>query len=221
LWTSVSVVQTWDYSTARRLSTSNAVLNDVINFFFTCKFEHIGNPDFCPVITISDESERKPALGTSKNCFFRLVINPKGFIEVTRRGKTLRLRRIGYRDAETGNRYQFLTNYFRLSAKTIADIYKDRWQIELFFREIKQNLRIKSFVGNTENAVLIQINTYLTVYLILAYQKFMSKIGLSVQQIFQIALLNLLGTETLEDLLTPKRRMLENPYNLSLVSLVA
>ena len=75
------------------------------------------------------------------------------FIEMISRGKTLRLRRIGYRDAETGKRYEFLTNHFRLSARTIADIYKQRWRIEMFFREIKQNLRIKSFVGNTENAV--------------------------------------------------------------------
>jgi len=105
-------------------------------------------------------------------------------IEVTSRGKTLRLRRVGYRDAETGKHYEFLTNHFRLSARTIADIYKERWRIEIFFREIKQNLRIKSFVGNTENAVFIQSYTALTVYLLLAYQKFLSKIGLSVQQIF-------------------------------------
>jgi hypothetical protein len=142
-------------------------------------------------------------------------------ITVTHKGKTLRLRRIGYRDAETGKRYQFLTNHFRLSAKTIADIYKDRWQIEIFFREVKQNLRIKSFVGNSENAVLIQIYTALTVYLLLAYQKFMNKIRMSVQQIFQIALLNLLGSYTLDELLKPKQRKPENPYNLSLLNLVA
>ena len=97
-------------------------------------------------------------------------------IEVSSRGKSLRLRRIGYRDQEIGKHYEFLTNHFRLSAKTIADIYKDRWQIELFFKEIKQNLRIKTFVGNSENAVLIQIYTALTVYLLLAYQKFLSRL---------------------------------------------
>lgn len=53
-------------------------------------------------------------------------------IEVASRGKTLRLRRVGYRDAETGIRYEFLTNHFRLSARTIADIYKERWRIEIF-----------------------------------------------------------------------------------------
>ncbi|MDL2216272.1 IS4 family transposase [Desulfovibrio sp. OttesenSCG-928-M14] len=143
-------------------------------------------------------------------------------IEVTHsRGKTLRLRRIGYRDAETGKRYEFLTNHFCLSAKTIADIYKDRWQIEIFFREIKQNLRIKSFVGTSENAVLIQIYTALTTYLLLAYQKFLSRIGLSVQQLFQIITVNLLGTHSLEELLNPRRRKTENDCQLSLLSLAA
>jgi FOG: Transposase and inactivated derivatives len=142
-------------------------------------------------------------------------------IEVVSKAKTLRLRRIGYRDPETGKHYEFLTNHFRLAPKTIADIYKDRWQIEIFFREIKQNLRIKTFVGNTENAVLIQIYSALTVYLLLAYQKFLSRIGLSVQQIFQIIQLNMLGSASLEELLNPRRRKNENSYNGSLLELVA
>ena len=57
------------------------------------------------------------------------------------------LRRIGYTDTETGKHYVFLTNNFQLSAKTIADIYKARWQVELFFKWIKQNLKIKAFIG--------------------------------------------------------------------------
>ena len=142
-------------------------------------------------------------------------------IEVTVRDKKLRLRRIGYRDQETGKHYEFLTNHFRLSPKTIADIYKDRWQIELFFKEIKQNLRIKHFVGNSENAVLIQLYTALTVYLLLAYQKFLSRIGLSVQQILEIIQLNLFGTASLEDLLYPRQREKQNPYNFSLLTCAA
>lgn len=142
-------------------------------------------------------------------------------IEVSSRGKTLRLRRVGYRDAETGKRYEFLTNHFRLSARIIADIYKERWRIEIFFREIKQNLRIKSFVGNTENAVLTQIYTALTVYLLLAYQKFLSKIGLSVQQIFQLITLNLLGTSSLEELLNPRLRKNGNSYDFALLEWAA
>ena len=64
-----------------------------------------------------------------------------------------RLRRIGYRDEETGKYYVFLTNNMALAAKTIADLYKARWQVELFFKWIKQNLKIKSFVGTSKNAV--------------------------------------------------------------------
>jgi hypothetical protein len=142
-------------------------------------------------------------------------------IEVISDKKPLRLRRIGYRNPESGKRYEFLTNHFRLSSKTIADIYKERWQIELFFKEIKQNLRIKSFVGTSENAVLIQIYTALTVYLLLKYQKFLSRLALSVQQLFQIIQVNLFGTTSLEELLKPPRRKNENPYNLSLLRFAA
>lgn len=67
------------------------------------------------------------------------------------------LRRIGYSDPLTGKHYVFLTNHFALSAKTIADIYKQRWQIELFFKWIKQNLKIKTFIGTSKNAVMTQI----------------------------------------------------------------
>jgi transposase len=142
-------------------------------------------------------------------------------IEVVSGKQTLRLRRIGYRDPESGKRYTFLTNHFRLSPKTIADIYRERWQIELFFKEIKQNLRIKRFIGNSENAVLIQIYTALTVYLLLKYQKFLSRLGLSVQQLFELIQVNLLGVASLEELLNPRRRKTENPYSLSLLSLAA
>jgi len=110
---------------------------------------------------------------------------------------------------------RILTNPVRLSARTIADINKERWRIKIFFRKIKQPLRIKSFVGNTENAVLIQIYTALTVYLLLAYQKFMSNIGMSVQQIFQLITLNLFGTRSLEELLNPRSPKTENPRYLS------
>ena len=138
-------------------------------------------------------------------------------IEVTRNKTSLILRRIGYRDALTGKHYVFLTNNFSLCARTIADIYKERWQIEIFFKEIKQNLHIKRFVGNSENAVLIQIYTALTVYLLLAFQKFLSKTGLSVQHLFELISLNLFGTASLEELLHPRTRYLKNSYENSLL----
>ena len=100
------------------------------------------------------------------------------------------LRRVGYRDLETGQRYEFLTNNFRLSAKTIADIYKQRWQIELFFKWIKQNLKIKSFVGHSRNAILTQIWIALCTYLLLAYIKFAAKLDWSMQQMLRLLQLN-------------------------------
>ena len=101
------------------------------------------------------------------------------------------LRRIGYRDPETGKHYVFLTNNFKLAARTIADIYKARWQVELFFKWIKQNLKIKSFVGTSKNAVMTQIWIALCMYLLLAFLKFQSKLTKSMQQILRLLQLNL------------------------------
>lgn len=111
------------------------------------------------------------------------------------------LRRVTYRDPETGQRYEFLTNHFKLSAKTIADIYKQRWQIELFFKWIKQNLKIKSFIGTSKNAVLTQIWIAMCAYLILCYIKFTSKISASMQQILRLLQLNLFEKRDIECLL--------------------
>ena len=90
-----------------------------------------------------------------------------------------RMRLILFKDERTGQLYQFLTNNFRLVASTIAAIYKQRWQIELFFKWIKQNLKIKTFLGTSKNAVMAQIWVAMTYYLLLAYIKFMSKTRLS------------------------------------------
>jgi hypothetical protein len=113
------------------------------------------------------------------------------------------LRRIAYRDAASGKRYVFLTNHFKLSAKTIADIYKERWQIEIFFRWIKQNLRIKAFIGNSENAVLSQIFAALMVYLLLCYLKFLCNLGITLQTLTRLLQLNLFRTCTFKELLQP------------------
>ena len=111
------------------------------------------------------------------------------------------LRRIGYRDSETGKHYIFLTNNFKLAARTIADIYKARWQVELFFKWIKQNLKIKSFVGTSKNAVMTQIWIALCVYLLLAFIKFQSKLKKSMQQILRLLQLNLFEKRDLMALL--------------------
>ena len=103
----------------------------------------------------------------------------------------VQLRRIGYRCPETGKHYVFLTNNFKLAAKTIADIYKARWQVELFFKWIKQNLKIKSFIGTSKNAVMTQIWIALCIYLLLAFIKFQSKLTKSMQQVLRLLQLNL------------------------------
>lgn len=111
------------------------------------------------------------------------------------------LRRIAYRDAGTGKHYVFLTNNFKLAAKTIADIYKARWQVELFFKWIKQNLKVKSFVGTSKNAVMTQIWIALCIYLLLAFLKFQSKLQKSTQQILRLLHMNLFEKRDLMALL--------------------
>ena len=98
------------------------------------------------------------------------------------------LRRIRYHDAVTGKEYEFLTNNFKLAARTIADIYKARWQVELFFKWIKQNLKIKSFIGTSNNAVMTQIWIALCVYLLLSFVRFQSKHRRSLQQMLRLLL---------------------------------
>jgi len=90
-----------------------------------------------------------------------------------------RMRMVVFKDEETGKVYHFITNNFRLAASTIAAIYKQRWQIELFFKWIKQNLKIKTFLGTSKNAVMAQVWVAMIYYLLLAYIKFMSKTSLS------------------------------------------
>jgi putative transposase len=119
----------------------------------------------------------------------------------TRKKCPICLRRIGYRDPETGKHYVFLTNHFALSAKTIADIYKQRWQIELFFKWIKQNLKIKTFLGTSKNAVLTQIWIALCAYLLLAFIRFHSTLDTSLQQILRLLQINLFEKRDLYTLL--------------------
>lgn len=113
------------------------------------------------------------------------------------------LRRIGYKDPDTGKHYFFLTNNFHLSAKTIADIYKDRWQIELFFKWLKQNLKIKTFLGTSKNAVMTQIWIALITMLVLAYMKFLAKLGKTITQIQRLLQLNLFERQDLWGLFDP------------------
>ena len=101
------------------------------------------------------------------------------------------LRRIGYRDPDTGKALVFLTNNFTVPALTIAQLYRGRWQIELFFKWIKQHLRIKAFYGTSANAVRIQIWTAIAVYLLVALLKKRLGLATSLYTILQILSLTL------------------------------
>ena len=142
--------------------------------------------------------ERRPVLA-AKGLTCDQTIEFSGAL--TARKCPLPMRRIGYRDPQTGKHYIFLTNNFKLAAKTIADIYKSRWQVELFFKWIKQNLKIKSFIGTSNNAVMTQIWIALCVYLMLAFIKFQSKLKKSMQQILRLLQLNLFEKRDLMALL--------------------
>jgi hypothetical protein len=96
------------------------------------------------------------------------------------------LRRVSYFDAETNKRLKFLTNNFTLPALTIAQIYKQRWQVELFFKWIKQHLRIKAFYGVSENAVKTQIWIAVSVYVLVAIVRKRLELNASLYQILQI-----------------------------------
>lgn len=105
-----------------------------------------------------------------------------------------KLRRIRYLDKTNEDKpkeYTFVTNNFKLAARTIADIYKARWEVELFFKWIKQNLKIKSFLGTSKNAVMTQIWVAMCSYLIVNFIKNQSKSTKTMRQILRILSLNL------------------------------
>jgi IS4 transposase len=97
-----------------------------------------------------------------------------------------KIRRIKVIDPETGKTLVFLTNNFALSAQTIADLYRCRWQVELFFKWIKQNLRIKRFFGTSENAVRTQIWIAVSVYVLIAIIKKRLRLEPSLYTLLQV-----------------------------------
>jgi hypothetical protein len=111
------------------------------------------------------------------------------------------LRRIAYCDAETGRRFVFLTNNFALPALTITQLYACRWQIELFFKWIKQHLRIKAFYGTTDNAVKTQVWVAISVYVLVAIVKRELRLEQSLHDILQILSISLFEKTPLKELL--------------------
>lgn len=113
------------------------------------------------------------------------------------------VRRIGFHDDETHQDYVFTTNRFDWSASLVAQIYKQRWQVELFFKWIKQNLKMKYFVGLSDNAVMTQIMVAMCAYLLLAYLKFTSKFQQSLQQMIRLIRVNLFIRRSFSELFRP------------------
>jgi putative transposase len=125
------------------------------------------------------------------------IIELKGFY--SNRKFPGKLRRIRSKDPVTGKIIVLLTNNFSWSAKTIAKLYKDRWQIELFFKAIKQQLKVKSFVGTSQNALLSQLWIALIAYLLLSYLKFKSMFKWSIYTLCCILPANLFARRNLWD----------------------
>lgn len=113
--------------------------------------------------------------------------------------KVPKYRLVQYKDMESGRWFEFLTNDFKLNATEIAAVYKDRWQIELFFKKLKQNLKIKTFVGTSLNAVMVQIWTALSVTLLLEILKRRSKYPWSFSWLRSYLRLNLMTYKDLND----------------------
>lgn len=121
-------------------------------------------------------------ISTSVQCDQRIVLTGKKSYERYPQP----LRRIRYKDYEKNKRLDFLTNNFLFPAQTVADIYRNRWKIELFFKWIKQNLRIKKFYGNSKNAVQTQIWIAIAVYLLVAIAKKKQNLDVSLHTMIQV-----------------------------------
>lgn len=129
-----------------------------------------------------------------------VAIRPTGFYQAKDYPEELRL--ITWYDEAQDRIFWFLTNNFKLAASTIAAIYKDRWQVELFFKWIKQNLKIKSFLGTSPNAVMTQIWVAMCYYLLLAYVKYQTRYRYSLLNLARIFNETLMERVSLIDLLS-------------------
>jgi hypothetical protein len=145
------------------------------------------------------------------------IVRPK--TDYSRQKYPHQLRRIRFRDSENRT-YTFLTNHMELPALTICDLYRQRWQIELFFKWIKQHLRIKSFFGRSENAVKTQVWTAVSVYVLVAIIRKRLHLTLSLHQMLQVLSISPFNKIPLNHLLTTiqsDEEHLTNPNQLKLI----
>ena len=142
------------------------------------------------------------SLPVDKSCGLRCdqIVIPEGFY--SKKAYPAKLRRIKYFDDQHKKNLVFLTNHFTLPALTVAELYRCRWQIELFFKWIKQHLRIKSFYGTSENAVKTQIWIAISVYVLVAIIKKQLKIDQSLYTILQIFSITLFEKKPILQVLT-------------------
>ena len=147
---------------------------------------HQGSSFFIVRAKANTSLRRLYSMPVDKSCGLRCdqIVVPTGFY--TRKSYPEKLRRVVFVDTDKDNRLNLLTNQMRLPALTIAELYRCRWQVELFFKWIKQHLRIKAFYGTSENAVKTQIWIAISVYVLVAIIKKRLKLDLSLYKILQI-----------------------------------
>ena len=121
------------------------------------------------------------------------------------------LRRVGFRDTEKRRTFHFLTNNFELPARTVADLYRHRWRVELFFRWTKQHLRIQRFLGTSENAVKTQIWIAVSVYVLIAILKKRLELPDDLYTILRVLDLTPFTQVPLHQLFTEQRRTMTEP----------
>ena len=132
-----------------------------------------------------------------------------------------KLRKIKFYDQETDRIFVFLTNNFELSAQQVAFLYKNRWQIELFFKWIKQHLKVKAFWGTSENAVRIQVYSAIITYCLVTIVAENLKIDRSTYEILQVLGISLLDKTSVKELFTNMnykdvKELFDNQLSLSL-----
>lgn len=146
-------------------------------------------------------------------CDQEIYINGRG----TKGKYAGKLRRIRYNDPDTGNKLTFITNRFDLSTQTICDLYKARWKVELFFRALKQYLKIKKFLGNSAHAVKAQIWVALIAYLLIQIMRFQLRTSISTPDAMAAIGVLLLLKEPLSRILGALPRVTRHPPSLQLV----
>lgn len=137
----------------------------------------------------------------------------------SKKGYPERLRRVSYVDKERNKRLVFLTNHFEIAATTVADIYKQRWQVELFFKWIKQHLRIKAFYGTSINAVKSQIWVALCIYLLVAIAKRQLGIQCTLYTFLQILEVNLFEKKPIFSLVAEALKQISDSQDVNQLNL--